>query len=100
MTELTTNPNRLDSMRAGLDAFIRRNANALILGCMLGAALAVWMVPAAAETRCMMVKQQGLGLQGALSLSIVLTALAWRTHKPALRFLASRRRGEGTSTDA
>jgi hypothetical protein len=37
-------------------------------------------------------------MQGALSLSIVLTALAWRAHKPALRFIAARRPSEGTPT--
>ena len=85
MSELTASPNRLDSLRTGLPAFARRNANSLVLGCMLGAALLAWMIPAAAETRCMMVQQRGLGLQGALSLSIVLTALAWFGHKPMLQ---------------
>lgn len=58
---------------------------------MLGAALAVWMIPVTAETRYMLASQGGLGIQGALSLSIALTALGWWAHKPALQFLRSRR---------
>lgn len=98
MSELSTSPIGLDDARLRLERFARDNSSALILGSMLAAALAVWLAPAAPETRCMLARQWALGMQVALSLSIVLTALAWRAHKPALRFIASRRPSEGTPT--
>ena len=94
MTVSTLAAGRFDAARSRAKTFARANSGALVLGCMLGAALAVWFVPAAAESRCMLVQQRALGIQGALSLSIALTALGWWLHKPALRFLRSRREGE------
>ena len=62
---------------------LRPHARPLTLACGLAGALLVWSVPAATETRCMMVKQAALGWQAAIALSIALTALAWYAHKPA-----------------
>jgi hypothetical protein len=94
MTELTLAPSRFDEARERVLAFAKANSGALVLGCMLSAALGVWMIPAAAETRCMLATQRGLGMQGALSLSFAMTALGWWAHKPAQRFLRSRRPDE------
>ena len=91
MSELTLTPSRFSDAHARVMAFARQHSSALILGCMLAGALGVWLYPAAPETRCMFVKQRALGMQGALSLSIVLTALGWWAHKPAMRFIRSRR---------
>jgi hypothetical protein len=91
MTALTLTPGRFDAARERGLTFARANSSALVLACMLGAALGVWMIPAAAETRCMLATQRGLGMQGALSLSFAMTALGWWAHKPAQRFLRSRR---------
>ena len=63
---------------------LRPHARPLILACGLASALLVWAIPAAPATRCLMVKQAALGLQGAISLSLVLTTLVWYGHKPVL----------------
>ena len=94
MTALTFAPGHFDQTRARALAFAKANSSALILGCMLSAALGVWMIPGAAETRCMLAKQLALGMQGDMSLSIALTALGWWAHKPALAFLRSRQPDE------
>lgn len=98
MSGLSFIPTGLDDARLRLEGLARENSGALVLSCMLAAALLVWMAPAAPETRCMLARQAALGMQGALSVAIVLTALAWRAHKPALRFIAARRPSEGTPT--
>ena len=100
MSRPTATLTGLDAPRDRLEAFARRHAQPILLGCMLGAALLVLTMPSAAETRCVFAGQQGLGMQAAASLSIVLTALAWWVHKPALRFAGSLRRTAGsTPTD-
>jgi hypothetical protein len=100
MAEFTVSPSKLDAPRDRLDAFARRHAQPIVLGCMLGAALLVQTMPGVGATRCMLAGQQGLGTQAAASLSIVLTALVWAVHKPALRLAASLRRTAGsTPTD-
>ena len=100
MNELILAPSRFDDASARVVGFARQHSSALILGCMLSAALAVWFYPAAPETRCLLVKQQALGIRGGLSLSIVLTALGWWAHKPAMRFIRSRRPDEsGTPSE-
>jgi hypothetical protein len=91
MTALLLTPGRFDEARERVLAFAKANSGALVLGCMLSAALGVWMIPAAAETRCMLAQQRAIGMQTALSLSIALTALGWWARKPALAFLRSRR---------
>ena len=90
MSELTVTPSRFDHIPARVLGFARQHSGALILGCMLGAALGVWLYPAA-PARCMLVEQRTLGIRDALSLSIALTALGWWAHKPAMRFIRSRR---------
>ena len=72
---------------------LRPHARPLILACGLASALLVWSIPAAPATRCLMVKQAALGLQGAISLSLVLTALAWYVHKPVLQRVQALRQG-------
>ena len=100
MAEVTLSPSNLDATRDRLEGFARRHAQTIVLGCMLGAALLVQAMPGAAATRCMLAGQQGLSTQAAASLSIVLTALVWSLHKPALRLAASLRRTAGsTPTD-
>ena len=94
MTASILPPGRFDEARGRALAFAQANSAALVLGCMLSAALAVWMIPTAAETRCMLVEQRALGIRGALSLSLALTALGWWAHKPALAFFRSRRPDE------
>src|SRR5687767_13896920 len=94
MTELTLAPSRFDQARERVLTSAKANSSALVLGCMLGAALTVWMIPVAAETRCLLASQRGLGMQGALSLSFALTALGWWAHKPALKFFRARRADE------
>ena len=96
MAELTVSPSKLDGPRDRLEAFAGRHAQPIVLGCMLGAALLVQTMPGAAATRCTFAGQQGLGIQAAASLSIVLTALASWVHKPALRLAASLRRTAGS----
>jgi len=66
---------------------LRPHARPLILACGLASALLVWSIPAAPAARCMLGGQASLGWQGALSLSIVLTALAWFVHRPVLQRL-------------
>ena len=97
MAELTVLPSKFDATRDRLNGFARRHAQPILLGCMLGAALLVLTMPGAAQTRCTFAGQQGLGTQAAASLSIVLTALAWWVHKPALRFAAALRRTAGST---
>ena len=92
MTELTVSLSKFGATRGRLEGFARRHAQPVLLGCMLGAALLVQTMPSAAPTRCVLAGQQALGMQAAASLSIVLTALAWWVHKPALRCVASLRR--------
>jgi hypothetical protein len=97
MAELTVSPSNPDAPRDRPEGFARRHAQPILLGCLLGAALLVLTMPGAAHTRCMLAGQQGLGMQGAAALSIVLTALAWWVHKPALRYAASLRRTEDSA---
>src|SRR6188508_2812744 len=66
---------------------LRPHARPLTLACGLASALIVWSVPAATEVRCPLVRQAALGWQGAISMSIALTVLAWYSHKPMLRQL-------------
>lgn len=78
----------LDKLHLGRDRVLqalRPHARPLTLACGLAGALLVWSVPAAQETRCMMVKQAALGWQAAVSLSVALTALTWYAHKPVLQ---------------
>jgi hypothetical protein len=83
----------LDFASHRLVHFARRNARALVLACGLAGALAVWSLPAAPETQCMLAKQAALGWHAMVSLSIALTALAWSVHRPVLqRFAEIRRR--------
>lgn len=100
MSGLSFIPTGLDDARLRLEGLARENSGALVLGCMLAAALLVWMAPAAPETRCMLARQAALGMQGALSVAIVLTALAWRAHKPALRLIRPRRGDDGAPPTA
>ena len=97
MSDLTAPLSVFDGIRVRVRGFARQHAHALVLACTLTAALIVSLVPAAGATRCIMVEQQTLGTQGALSLSIALTALAWWVHKPALRFIAARRRNQSST---
>jgi len=64
---------------------LRPHARSLTLACGLAGALLVWSVPAAPETRCMLVRQSALSWQAAIALSIALTALAWSAYEPALQ---------------
>ena len=72
---------------------LRPHARPLILACGLLGALLVWAVPAAPTARCMMAGHAALGWQGATSLSIVLTMLAWYVHKPVLQRVQALRQG-------
>ena len=93
MTLMTTSLAHFDGATDRMEAFVQRNSSAIVLGCMLSAAMMVWLAPAAPESRCMLVQSRAFTVQHALSLSIALTALVWRFHKPALHF-AARLRGK------
>jgi hypothetical protein len=94
MSLMTTSLQRFDGVCDRLDSVVERNAGAIVLACLLSAALVVWLVPAPPETRCMLVKSRALSVQAMVSLAIAATALAWQFHKPVLRFAASLRRKE------
>ena len=98
MNAMIASLTRFDGACDRLDRTLERNAGAIVLACLLSAALAVWLVPAAPATRCMLVKNQAMSVQSMISLSIALTALAWQFHKPALRFAASLRRKDGSAS--
>ena len=91
MTALSATLHQFDGARGRVAVFARRHSSSLILACMLGAALIAWTWPAAAESRCMLVRQAALSMQTAASLAIALTALAWRFHKPVMQRLAALR---------
>ena len=97
MNRLTATLSSFDRVCERLDGLVQRNVSAILLGCMLSAALVVWLVPAPPETRCMLVRNQALAVKAAISLSITLTALAWHFHKPALRWAASLRAKESAT---
>ena len=97
MNAMNATLTRFDGACDRLDRMVERNAGAIVLACLLSAALLVWLVPAAPATRCMLVRSQAMSVQSMVSLSIALTALAWQFHAPALRWAASLRRKDGSA---